>query len=202
MWLPLLVRMVILAAVNMGMPGGAEFAFVSGTIVVARMLPVPVIDAIFVIDLVLKAATLRSPYLRGPWFLIDLLSSLPILGAMAAAPTVVQRLRFVRAFRFFRILPTLRLVRVLNVCLVAAGAAGDRGAGADAGVFAALRGGAAARGGDAGYGAGGRAVGLPLDAGEIVARRGAAGRDRPFGGRATRGALGGAPGARTGGDLA
>ena len=40
--------MLILAAVIVGLPGGSEFAFLSGTIIFAKMLPVPVLDAIFI----------------------------------------------------------------------------------------------------------------------------------------------------------
>ena len=83
------------------------------------------IDLVFVADLLLKSFALGRGYLRSPWFLIDLLSSLPVLGSLAALPGPLQGLRFVRALRFFRILRTLRLVRVLEIFRGAAETAGD-----------------------------------------------------------------------------
>ena len=41
------------------------------------------IDLLFVFDLVLKLRTFGRAYLQTPWFLIDLLSCLPILDVLA-----------------------------------------------------------------------------------------------------------------------
>ena len=38
------------------------------------------IDIVFVLDLVIKISIQRGEYLRSPWFLIDLISTLPIVG--------------------------------------------------------------------------------------------------------------------------
>ncbi|MCO4743807.1 MAG: adenylate/guanylate cyclase domain-containing protein [Proteobacteria bacterium] len=74
-----------------------------------------VLDVVFVLDLVVKSALLRGPYLRSPWFLIDFISALPALALLQSIPSVARSLRFVRAFRVFRILRTLRVLRALRV---------------------------------------------------------------------------------------
>lgn len=63
-WLLFLIPMVIIAAVIMSLPGGSEFAFLSGTIVFAKMLPVSAIDVIF-IPAVLFATVTAVLSLRG-----------------------------------------------------------------------------------------------------------------------------------------
>ena len=73
------------------------------------------IDVIFVVDLVVKIAVLRRGYLTSPWFLIDVLCAVPILSTVAAAPSVLQGLRFVRMFRILRALRLLRVLRTLRV---------------------------------------------------------------------------------------
>ena len=65
------------------------------------------IDIVFVLDLVLKVSIQRGEYLRSPWFLIDLISTLPIVDALITLPTSSQGFRFVRGFRFFRVMRTL-----------------------------------------------------------------------------------------------
>ncbi len=76
------------------------------------------LDLIFVADLVLKVAVQRGRYLRGPWFVIDLISALPVLSSLAILPAAGQGLYFVRGFRLFRILRTLRALRVLRTLKV------------------------------------------------------------------------------------
>jgi class 3 adenylate cyclase len=71
------------------------------------------IDLIFVADLMYKIKLQRSIYLRSPWFVIDFISALPILGVYLPV-SHCEGLRFVRGFRFFRILRTLRTLRTLK----------------------------------------------------------------------------------------
>lgn len=47
-WLLFLLPMVIIGAVILALPGGADFAFLSGTIVFSKMISVPAIDAVFI----------------------------------------------------------------------------------------------------------------------------------------------------------
>lgn len=72
------------------------------------------IDLIFVLDLALKCLVLRGSYARSPWFLIDLLSTLPILASLALLPEYFVALRFVRALRLLRVLRALRMLRVFR----------------------------------------------------------------------------------------
>lgn len=72
------------------------------------------IDIVFVLDLVLKVSIQRGEYLRSPWFLIDLISTLPIVDALITLPTSSQGFRFVRGFRLFRVMRTLRTLRMLR----------------------------------------------------------------------------------------
>jgi adenylate cyclase len=71
------------------------------------------VDAIFVIDVLVKVWALRMPYVRSPWFAIDLISALPIVASLSAIPDLVHGLRFMRGFRMFRMLRTLRWLRKL-----------------------------------------------------------------------------------------
>lgn len=72
------------------------------------------IDCAFLIDLILKIAVLRGPYLKSPWFFIDAVSTLPILSALASMPEFVEALRFVRGFRMFRILRSSRILSAIQ----------------------------------------------------------------------------------------
>ncbi|MDH3352603.1 MAG: quinone-interacting membrane-bound oxidoreductase complex subunit QmoC [Gammaproteobacteria bacterium] len=56
-WLLFLIPMIIIAAVILGLPGGSEFGFLSGTIVFSRMMPVPAIDAVFIPAIVFAVVT-------------------------------------------------------------------------------------------------------------------------------------------------
>jgi class 3 adenylate cyclase len=73
-----------------------------------------VIDLVFVTDLVLKIVVFRGAYLKTGWFFIDLVSSLPVLATLAAAPNALRAFRFVRSLRIFRLLRSLRSLRVLR----------------------------------------------------------------------------------------
>ena len=84
-----------------------------------------VVDLVFLGDLLLKVAVLRGSYLRSPWFLVDLVAALPVLGSLPRMPESIAALRVVRTLRFFRLLRTVRLVRVLGVFRAAAESAGE-----------------------------------------------------------------------------
>ena len=71
------------------------------------------IDIIFVIDLCIKTYLNPKTYLKSPWFIIDLISVLPVLG-LYFPMTDSEGLRFVRGFRFFRVLRTLRTLKTLK----------------------------------------------------------------------------------------
>lgn len=119
---PLLVLAMVAVALYLAQVGGlvALLGLQSAYRVVAL-----VIDLVFLADLLLKVAVLRGPYLRSPWFAVDLVSAMPVLGSLPRVPGSVEALRFVRALRFFRILRTIRLVRVLGIFRVAAERVGD-----------------------------------------------------------------------------
>ena len=72
------------------------------------------IDFIFLFDLVLKVRTLGTAYVQTPWFLIDLLSCLPVLDVLANGVLSLRAIRFIRGFRILRILRGLRVLRVLR----------------------------------------------------------------------------------------
>jgi class 3 adenylate cyclase len=73
-----------------------------------------VTDALFVIDLILKLVSQGRSYLDSPWFLIDLLSCLPVIDTIANGLVPLRTIRFVRGFRILRILRGLRLLRALK----------------------------------------------------------------------------------------
>ena len=72
------------------------------------------IDSIFVVDLLLKLRAQGMTYVRTPWFLIDLLSCLPLLDVLANSIPGVRAARFARGFRILRILRGLRVLRALR----------------------------------------------------------------------------------------
>ncbi len=72
------------------------------------------IDGIFVFDLGLKLYVFGSSYVQTPWFLIDLISCLPFLDAVANGVRPLRVIRFVRAFRILRILRGLRVLRAFR----------------------------------------------------------------------------------------
>ncbi len=84
-----------------------------------------VVDLIFAADLALKLKAFGRPYLKGPWFVIDLLSSLPVLTFLSRIPATLQSLRFLRMFRVFRLLRILRAVRVTRLVQTESGGEGD-----------------------------------------------------------------------------
>ncbi|MCK6507089.1 adenylate/guanylate cyclase domain-containing protein [Myxococcota bacterium] len=90
-----------------------------------------VVDLVFLADLLLKLLVLRGPYLRSPWFLVDLVAALPVLGSLPRMPDAIAALRVVRTLRFFRLLRTVRMVRVLGMFRAAEEAAGDSPEGRD-----------------------------------------------------------------------
>ncbi|MHC5542498.1 adenylate/guanylate cyclase domain-containing protein, partial [Singulisphaera rosea] len=72
------------------------------------------VDTIFVFDLGLKLYAFGTSYVQTPWFLIDLISCLPMLDALANGVHPLRAIRFVRAFRILRILRGLRILRALR----------------------------------------------------------------------------------------
>ena len=62
-WILFLIPAVILAATVVGLHGGSGFAFLAGRIVYAKMLPIPVVDAIFISAMGFAGITL----LLGLW---------------------------------------------------------------------------------------------------------------------------------------
>ncbi len=73
-----------------------------------------VIDLVFALDLVLKLIVLGREYTNSPWFLIDLLSSLPLLDTLANGIFPLRAVRFLRGFRILRIFRGLRVLRALR----------------------------------------------------------------------------------------
>ena len=73
-----------------------------------------VTDAAFVIDLIVKLLAHGRTYTDSPWFLIDLLSCLPILDDVASGIVPLRAIRFVRGFRILRILRGLRMLRSIK----------------------------------------------------------------------------------------
>lgn len=71
------------------------------------------IDFIFLLNLLVKMGVSGKSYINGPWFVIDLISTLPILSSISALPGNLEGLRFVRGFRLFRALRALRLLNVI-----------------------------------------------------------------------------------------
>ncbi len=72
------------------------------------------IDSVFVVDLLLKCRLLGKKYMKSVWFLIDVLSALPILASLATLPSAFEGLRIARGIRLFRMLRMLRTLRVLR----------------------------------------------------------------------------------------
>ncbi|WP_026012024.1 adenylate/guanylate cyclase domain-containing protein [Singulisphaera acidiphila] len=72
------------------------------------------IDGIFAFDLLLKLRVYGITYVQTPWFLIDLISCLPLLDAIATGVKPIRAVRFVRGFRILRILRGLRILRALR----------------------------------------------------------------------------------------
>ena len=72
------------------------------------------IDLVFVADLVAKCLVLGRPYVTSPWFLVDAMSTLPVLATASLLPEYVEALRLARTLRFFRALRVLRLLRIMR----------------------------------------------------------------------------------------
>ena len=73
------------------------------------------IDLLFVGDLLGKSAVQRTTYWKSPWFVIDVLCTLPVLSTVALAPGVLQSMRLMRALRVLRALRMLRVLRTLRI---------------------------------------------------------------------------------------
>jgi len=73
-----------------------------------------VIDAVFAFDLALKIFALGHEYTRTPWFLIDLLSCLPLLDTLTSGLLPFRSVRVFRGFRILRMFRGLRVLRALR----------------------------------------------------------------------------------------
>ncbi len=108
---PLLVAAGLAVGLYLGDLAGAWLALgVSDAVSVVGA----VLDAVFVLDLVLRLVSGRLAYVRTPWFVVDLVCALPALTTFGG-PTLLEGLRFVRMFRLLRALRLLRSLRVLRV---------------------------------------------------------------------------------------
>ncbi len=72
------------------------------------------IDLVFVFDLVLKLWVFGRDYIQSPWFLIDVLSCLPVLDVLVSGVFSFHAIRIVRTARILRILRGLRILRALR----------------------------------------------------------------------------------------
>jgi class 3 adenylate cyclase len=81
------------------------------------------IDTVFLCDLVAKIIILGRSYLRSPWFLIDLISTLPVVSSTIELLEVlgpqVQFLSAVRVTRVARVGRTSRLANIARVARIA-----------------------------------------------------------------------------------
>ena len=75
---------------------------------------VVVIDVIFLLDLGTKLVSQKNRYLFSPWFVIDFLSTLPVLGSIFHVLGFEPFLRAIRSFRFLRTLRGIRSIRLLK----------------------------------------------------------------------------------------
>lgn len=81
------------------------------------------IDLIFLIDLLAKGIILGRSYLRSPWFLIDFISTLPIISStlelLGSMGPQLQATRVARGARVARIARVARVARLAKVARVA-----------------------------------------------------------------------------------
>jgi class 3 adenylate cyclase len=81
------------------------------------------VDSVFVVDLITKCVVLGRSYLRSPWFLIDLISTLPIFSStielLELIGPQVQFFSAVRVTRAARLGRTSRLAGIARVARVA-----------------------------------------------------------------------------------
>ena len=77
------------------------------------------IDLAFLLDLIAKIVILRKPYLESPWFVVDLVSTLPIVSSLVELFGVVvyqfQFLTTVRVARLARMGQTVRMIGLSRV---------------------------------------------------------------------------------------
>jgi len=81
------------------------------------------IDFIFFVDLCAKLVILRTEYIKSPWFLIDLVSTLPIISStislLGSVGPQFEATRAARGARVARVARVARLARVARVARVA-----------------------------------------------------------------------------------
>ena len=79
-----------------------------------------IIDLIFCVDLVLKSVVFGKTYFKSPWFLIDLVSVLPIISSVMDLMGVIGlQLEAARAARGARIIRVARIARTARLARVA-----------------------------------------------------------------------------------
>src|SRR5208337_2562997 len=71
------------------------------------------VDAIFIIDVLLKVAVMRGRYLRSAWLVTDVLSCLPGISLLVNVPWLMA-VQFTRMFRVLRVLRGLRVLLSLQ----------------------------------------------------------------------------------------
>ncbi len=81
------------------------------------------IDFIFLIDLIAKGSIIGRSYFRSPWFLIDFVSTLPVISSalelMGAMGPQLQATRVARGARVARIARVARVARLAKIARVA-----------------------------------------------------------------------------------
>ncbi|GAC1466378.1 MAG: hypothetical protein NVSMB9_06840 [Isosphaeraceae bacterium] len=107
---PLLVLAIVAMVLDLVDRIGTTDVWVSRTITFFTA----VIDFLFLFDLLITLYVYRRSYTESPWFLIDLLSSLPILDTLANRVSPLRAFRFFRGFRILRIFRGLRVLRMLR----------------------------------------------------------------------------------------
>ena len=78
------------------------------------------IDSVFLCDLIAKISILGRSYLRSPWFLIDLISTLPVISsAIELLEVLGPQVQFLSAVRVTRVARVGRTSRLANIARVA-----------------------------------------------------------------------------------
>ncbi len=90
------------------------------------------IDFVFLADLISKVVILRGKYIKSPWFLIDLISTLPIISStmelMGSLGPQLQSTRAARGARVARVARVARIARTARLARVARAATAARAA--------------------------------------------------------------------------
>ena len=110
---------LVLAALAVGLYILELFRVVPQSLITPLLWINFIIDFIFLIDLLAKCLILGRGYLRSPWFLIDFVSTLPLISSflelIGGLGPQLQATRVARAARITRIARVARLARVARV---------------------------------------------------------------------------------------